>query len=287
MAVDHSFGRGKVARRRLVRGVVATAVATATISTLSVQSLTAAPALAASNQTGDARILDVIGHRAGFEARPENTMSAIRHAISLGVDAVELDMVFTRDGAKAIFHDLTLDRTTTCTGAVDAKTWKQLRLCDAGVKFGRKFAGERIPSLDRALQKLRKSNLTVYIHVRDVKNTAQAKSILRAVKKNKMNNARTVIFAGKARILQRLDAVGAKPKNMGQLFSDASGWNSRYGTLVPYRTPITRNLVDRAHARGRRVVAVENYPLTPRTVDGLNLDGYMANDLGAAMKKWR
>ncbi len=52
----------------------------------------------------------IIAHR-GWSARyPENTMAAIRAAIRLGVDMVEIDVQETRDGELVVFHDYRLDR---------------------------------------------------------------------------------------------------------------------------------------------------------------------------------
>lgn len=52
----------------------------------------------------------VIAHR-GWSARyPENTLRAIRAAIRLGVDMVEIDVQQTRDGQLVVFHDYRLDR---------------------------------------------------------------------------------------------------------------------------------------------------------------------------------
>src|SRR2546425_1409628 len=52
----------------------------------------------------------VIAHR-GFSSRyPENTLPAIRAAIRLGVDMVEIDVQQTRDGELVVFHDYRLDR---------------------------------------------------------------------------------------------------------------------------------------------------------------------------------
>jgi glycerophosphoryl diester phosphodiesterase len=52
----------------------------------------------------------VIAHR-GFSSRyPENTLVAIRAAMRLGVDMVEIDVQQTRDGKLVVFHDYRLDR---------------------------------------------------------------------------------------------------------------------------------------------------------------------------------
>jgi glycerophosphoryl diester phosphodiesterase len=47
----------------------------------------------------------VVGHRGSRATHPENTLSAFRHAIACGADAVELDVVVTTDGELAVTHD--------------------------------------------------------------------------------------------------------------------------------------------------------------------------------------
>jgi glycerophosphoryl diester phosphodiesterase len=59
-----------------------------------------------------------IAHRGGSKLRPENTMAAFDHAVSIGVDAIELDVHLSRDGHAVVIHDPTLNRTTTGTGPV-------------------------------------------------------------------------------------------------------------------------------------------------------------------------
>ena len=93
----------------------------------------------------------LIAHRGGSLEAPENTMAAFRHAISLGMRSVELDVQLSRDGELVVIHDETLDRTTDGTGAVIEHTFEELRGLDAGVKFGPQFAGERIPTLREVL----------------------------------------------------------------------------------------------------------------------------------------
>src|SRR2546428_3387763 len=60
----------------------------------------------------------VIAHR-GFGAQyPENTLVAVRAALDLGVDYVEIDVQETRDGKLAVFHDYRLDRICGVSGRV-------------------------------------------------------------------------------------------------------------------------------------------------------------------------
>lgn len=51
------------------------------------------------------RGVGVVGHRGSRATHPENTLEAFRHAIQCGADAVELDIVVTRDGKLAVTHD--------------------------------------------------------------------------------------------------------------------------------------------------------------------------------------
>lgn len=51
----------------------------------------------------------VIGHRGAAGLAPENTLTAIRQAIALGVDAVEMDLQLTADGQVVVYHDFRLN----------------------------------------------------------------------------------------------------------------------------------------------------------------------------------
>lgn len=94
----------------------------------------------------------IIAHR-GYSSRyPENTLSAIRAAVEAGADMVEIDVQLTKDGALVIMHDDSVYRTTNGSGLVKDLTLEQIRMFDAGVKFDPKFAGERVPTLDEALE---------------------------------------------------------------------------------------------------------------------------------------
>jgi glycerophosphoryl diester phosphodiesterase len=69
----------------------------------------------------------VIAHR-GFSGRyPENTLPAIRAAIRLGVDYVEVDVQETADGQLAVFHDNRLDRLCGRAGRVRDHTLAEIR----------------------------------------------------------------------------------------------------------------------------------------------------------------
>ncbi|MFW6093809.1 MAG: glycerophosphodiester phosphodiesterase [Pseudomonadota bacterium] len=73
----------------------------------------------------------VIAHQGGNDLRPGNTLLAFQHAVDLGVDALELDLRHSRDGALVAFHDATVAETTDGAGAVAELTLAELKALDA------------------------------------------------------------------------------------------------------------------------------------------------------------
>jgi glycerophosphoryl diester phosphodiesterase len=93
----------------------------------------------------------VIGHRGAAAYAPENTLSAIHAAADLGIEWVEIDVKLTRDGVAVVFHDEDLQRCTGTEGLIKDLDWDDLKELDAGSWYGDSFIGERIPTLEEAL----------------------------------------------------------------------------------------------------------------------------------------
>jgi glycerophosphoryl diester phosphodiesterase len=75
----------------------------------------------------------IIAHR-GFSGKyPENTLAAIRAALALGVDMVEIDVHETRDGELVVFHDYRLDRLCGVRGRVCDVTLARLKRLNPAV----------------------------------------------------------------------------------------------------------------------------------------------------------
>ncbi len=53
----------------------------------------------------------IIGHRGANGPAPENTIDAMHHALTQGVDGIEFDVRITRDNAPIVVHDRTLRST--------------------------------------------------------------------------------------------------------------------------------------------------------------------------------
>ena len=94
----------------------------------------------------------IMGHRAGGELAPENTLAAVTKGFEAGIDLIEIDLHLTSDGHAVVFHDDTLDRTTNGTGPIANLTLAQVKALDAGSWYSAEYAGEKVPTLTELLQ---------------------------------------------------------------------------------------------------------------------------------------
>jgi glycerophosphoryl diester phosphodiesterase len=112
----------------------------------------------------------VVAHRGASAYAPEHTLASYRLALEQRADFVEQDLAVTRDGVLICLHDPTLDRTTNVEevfpGRSSTVTWEgktvtswlandftleEIKRLDAGSWFDRKFAGEKIPTFQEAI----------------------------------------------------------------------------------------------------------------------------------------
>ena len=100
----------------------------------------------------------VIGHRGASGYRPEHTESAYRLALQLGADAVEPDVVATKDGVLVVRHENDISSTTNVASRPEFAHLKTTKVVD-GVKhtgwFTEDFTWAQLQSL-RAVERLRK-----------------------------------------------------------------------------------------------------------------------------------
>lgn len=115
-----------------------------------------------------------------------------------GATGVELDLEFTADGVPILMHDDTVDRTTNGSGPLNKLLFSELRKLDAAAKHrfrsdgkndrlvfkqsmnkqeraeeclcwlssSERFRGEKVPTLQEAVEECIKHQLTVYFDVK-------------------------------------------------------------------------------------------------------------------------
>ena len=114
----------------------------------------------------------IYGHRGSKGHYPENTMLGFRGAIETGVAGMEIDIHMTKDGEIVVFHDATLERTSTGTGYVKDYTLAEIRKLSVGAKFKNlekyetSWDAESIPTLLEALELFKIHDLEVIIELK-------------------------------------------------------------------------------------------------------------------------
>ncbi|GHE03025.1 glycerophosphodiester phosphodiesterase [Streptomyces alanosinicus] len=206
-----------------------------------------------------------IGHRGVMGVAPENTLRSFVAAQEAGLDAIELDLQLSKDGALVVMHDAEVDRTTDGTGAIADKTLAELRSLDAG-------HGARVPVFEEVLDAVRlpvqagitdvavARALAAVMHERDLVGRVEVSSfhdeaiteITRLVP-----GVRTALIADRygPEVAERAAAVGAT-------------------TVCLDIRRITLEVVEQARAAGLRIIAwVVNTHDHLRLVRALELDG--------------
>ena len=75
------------------------------------------------------------GHRGERDKAPENTVSSYRSAIKHGLNAIELDVMMTKDKKLICSHNFDLDRETDGSGFIDEIDYADLKKIKTGIQF--------------------------------------------------------------------------------------------------------------------------------------------------------
>ncbi|RKU17559.1 hypothetical protein C6501_03715 [Candidatus Poribacteria bacterium] len=143
-----------------------------------------------------------IAHRGASGIAPENTLTAFKKAIKIGVDAVEFDLHGTADGEIVVIHDASLDRTTNMSGLIKQTTLKIIKRADAGAWFNPEFEGEQIPTLAEALTCITDNAIAVL----EIKDDTIAEAVVQKIREMDLLEL-TVVISFHASVLQTVRAL--------------------------------------------------------------------------------
>jgi glycerophosphoryl diester phosphodiesterase len=93
----------------------------------------------------------IIAHRGASHDAPENTLAAFRLAWEQGADGIETDLHLTKDGKIICIHDGDTKRIAGIEKRVVETPFDELRRLDVGSWKDKRFAGERLPTLEEVL----------------------------------------------------------------------------------------------------------------------------------------
>ena len=121
----------------------------------------------------------VVAHRGLADGTPENTLAAFLQSVERGIDTIELDVRTTKDGHLVILHDVSLDRTTDCSGLLADLSLERIKSCDAGWPS---HPGQQIPTLTEALDFARDRPVRLLL---DIKPGTSVPAVLNAIRVHK------------------------------------------------------------------------------------------------------
>ncbi len=125
------------------------------------------------------RAVAVVAHRVGSGLAPEDTARALAASIADAVEWAEVTVRRTRDGHHVLYRDDELDGRTDRTGRVRDRTLAEVRSADAGARFARRFAGERVLTLEEGLR-LARGRINLRLDCQDVDPALLAREVLAA-----------------------------------------------------------------------------------------------------------
>jgi glycerophosphoryl diester phosphodiesterase len=118
----------------------------------------------------------ICAHRGAKATHPENSLSAFREAIRLGVHMIEFDVYKTQDDSLVVIHDKTVDRTTNGSGLISDMSLSELKKLDAGSWKSPDFSEEKIPTLSEVLS-IMPRNIWLNVHIKDSPQTGKQAAI--------------------------------------------------------------------------------------------------------------
>jgi len=226
----------------------------------------------------------VIAHRGNSLSAPENTLAAIREAIALGSDCVEVDVRCTKDAVPILMHDPAIGRLTGDMGYVSDLSLEEIRKLDVGSRKDEKYRGEGIPTLEEALLEAKgRTQLVAEVKV------DCAEQIQQLVRKLKVEQGlffagfriellqklfRTMPNFGVAWVLNAPQWLGANSAKAIELASE-----SEIGVIVPPFPAVSPSSVCCAHEVGLKVWTYEVEPDQFEKTMAAGVDGIITDYL--------
>ncbi len=225
-------------------------------------------------------------HRGG-DATPglhglENTLTAFRHAVTLGYTYLETDVHVTTDGVLLAFHDTILDRVTDCAGEIAHSTYDEVRVARVG-------GVEHVPTLAELFEACPEARFNIDLKAEG----AIAPLVAFLAERDAADRVLVGSWSGRRlREFRRLTggriATSAAPLEVALFLllpvrlADLLTWHRVNALQVPHRwgrlTLVSERLVRRMHRAGKHVHVwtiddpAEMNLLLDRGVDGLMTD---------------
>ncbi len=174
-------------------------------------------------------------HRGALLHKPENTLSSFETAITMGLPAIEVDVVSTKDGVVMASHNFDLERETDGVGYIHEKTYEEITSVNV---LGPKKMYEKICTLKEVLRFINEDILVnIEIKTRHVFDFSTARYVLSLLKKE--NRSKNIIVSSFNPFVLRIC------KLLNRAIS--TGWIVQYRELLPF---FFLSGADSVHPRG-------------------------------------
>lgn len=221
----------------------------------------------------------VFAHRGFGDHAPDNSLFAVERALEAGMDGVDVDGQFTRDGEVVIFHDLSVDRLTADTGRVRDKTLQQMLALDLGPKFDPALRGAPVRPFEDFVQTVKgRGILMVELKVTGLKQTGMEQRAVEIIRKHRAHKD-VVLSSFNPVVLYRLKRLDPEIRT-ALIFMDTN-WNPELvaeikpGDLVNLPWPLRQEFIRRAV---RKIIRPDllsiNYQVDQKVTDRLIAKGW-------------
>jgi len=244
------------------------------------------------------RAFVAMAHRGGEGLWPSNTLYAYTRAAALGVNALEMDIHRSADGALIVRHDPVVDTTTNGQGAIRDLTLAQIKTLDAGYTWtadgGQSFPfrgqGIVIPTLDEVFAAFPSLDINIDIKSPEPEAVDTLAALIERAEMVEQVMVGSFIDAQLARFRRRLPgaktAAGASETRNFLLFSMLHLEFLFRSPVYAFQVPewsgsahiVTPRFIRAAHARGKRVhVWTVDEPADMRRLMDWGVDGLIAD----------
>jgi len=131
--------------------------------------------------------------------RPQGTFIAYKEAIRRGYKMVDADILFTKDKIPVVAHDILLQKNSNGEGSLVDKTIEELEKFDFGIRYSKKYSGQKILKLDDLLKLCKQNNIILDLDLHHLnypqflkKKHDFLKILIKYIEKNDMINS--VVF---------------------------------------------------------------------------------------------
>lgn len=220
----------------------------------------------------------IIAHRGASAAAPENTMAAVKQAVSDGADWVEIDVQETAEGEVVVFHDSDFMKLSGNPLKIWEATQADLDDLDIGSWFDARFADERVPTLAAVLEECR-GRAGVVIELKYYGHDQQLEQrVAEIVEATEMTDS-VMLMSLKLDAVEKMKALRPDWKT-GLLLSVVAGNQKQLNVdfLAVNGAFVSRQSIDAAHRRGQEIyVWTVNDAVTMSTLIGRGVDGIITD----------